>query len=168
MSLKIDDFLDRLNRRGTLNPVSENTRKAYRNSLEQFQRFLNGRQPTQELAQEWIQQLLDKERKPATIASHGFALRRYFSDFLKQKDVVILLPTAESDSIPDYLELDEIQKLLDNCRTPTETALVTILCDTGLRISELLVATSDDVDWEGSWIFAHREKTKTYYLVEGQ
>ena len=59
MSLKIDDFLARLNRKGTLNPVSESTRKAYRNSLEQFGRFLNRRQPTQKLAQEWIQQLLN-------------------------------------------------------------------------------------------------------------
>jgi len=121
---------------------------------------LDGRQPTPELAQEWIQQLLDKGRKPATVASHGFALRRYFSDYLKQKDVVILLPSAESQGIPDYLELDEIQKLLDNCQTPMETALVTILCDTGLRISELLVVTNDDVDWERGFIFAHREKTK--------
>jgi len=160
MSLKLDDFLSRLNRRGTLNPVSDNTRKAYRNSLEQFQRFLDGQQPTQEMAQEWIQQLLDKGRKPAAVASHGFALRRYFSDFLKQKDVVILLPTAEGESIPDYLEHEEIGQLLAACQTPTETALVTILCDTGLRISELLVATNDDVDWEGGWVFAHREKTK--------
>jgi len=160
MDLNIDDFLARLNRRGTLNPVSENTRKAYRSSLEQFGHFLDGRQPTQELAQEWIQQLLDKGRKPATVASHGFALRRYFSDFLKQKDVVILLPTAEGDMITDYLEHEEIDILLEACQTPTETALVTILCDTGLRISELLVLTNDDVDWEGGWIFAHREKTK--------
>lgn len=160
MPLNIDDFLARLNRKGTLNPVSENTRKAYRNSLEQFERFLDGRQPTQELAQEWLQQLLDKGRKPAAVASHGFALRRYFSDFLKQKDVVILLPTAESEGIPDYLELDEIQKLLNTCQTPMETALVTILCDTGLRISELLALTNDDVDWEHGFLFAHREKTK--------
>ncbi|GAI61172.1 unnamed protein product [marine sediment metagenome] len=160
MSLKIDDFIDHLNRRGTLSPVSENTKKDYRSTLEQFQRFLDGRQPTPELAQEWIQQLLDKGRKPATVASHGFALRRYFSDYLKQRDVVILLPSAESQGIPDYLELDEIQKLLDNCQTPTETALVTILCDTGLRISELLVLTNDDVDWEHGFLFAHREKTK--------
>ena len=68
--LNIDDFLARLNRRGTLNPVSENTRKAYRNSLGQFQRFLDGRQPTQELAQEWIQQLLDKGRKPAALCMY--------------------------------------------------------------------------------------------------
>ena len=160
MDLKIDDFIDHLNRRGTLTPVSENTKKAYRNSLEQFERFLDGRQPTQELAQEWIQQFLDKGRKPAAVASHGFALRRYFSDFLKQKDVVILLPTAESDMIPDYLEREEIDRLLEVCQTPMETALVTILCDTGLRISELLVLTNDDVDWEGGWVFAHREKTK--------
>ncbi|GAI33624.1 unnamed protein product, partial [marine sediment metagenome] len=71
-----------------------------------------------------------------------------------------LLPSAESPGIPDYLELDEIQKLLDNCQTPMETALITILCDTGLRISELLVMTSDDIDWERGFIFAHREKTK--------
>ncbi len=94
------------------------------------------------------------------MASHGFALRRYFSDYLKQRDIVILLPSAESQGIPDYLELDEIQKLLDNCQTPMETALVTILCDTGLRISELLVMASDDIDWERGFIFAHREKTK--------
>ncbi len=158
--LNIDNFVDHLNRRGTLNPVSENTKKDYRNSLEQFQRFLDGRQPTQELAQEWIQQLLDKGRKPATVASHGFALRRYFSDYLKQKDVVILLPSVESESIPDYLEPWEIDRLLQACQTPMETALVTILCDTGLRISELLVLTNDDIDWDQGFIFAHREKTK--------
>ena len=158
--LNIDDFLDRLNRRGTLNPVSQATKKAYGNTLRQFERFLSGRQPTQELAQEWLQQLLDKGRKPAAVATHGFALRRYFSDYLKQKDTVILLPTAESDTIPDYLEPEEIDRLLEVCQTPTETALVTILCDTGLRISELLVLTNSDIDWEHGFIFAHREKTK--------
>ena len=77
MSLKIEDFLDHLNRRGTLSPVSENTKKDYRSSLEQFQSFLDGRQPAPELAQEWIQQLLDKGRKPATdlfIAPHAITL----------------------------------------------------------------------------------------------
>ena len=160
MSLKIDDFLDHLNRRGTLSPVSENTKKDYRSTLEQFQRFLDGRQPTQELAPEWIPQLLDRRRKPGTVASPGCALRRYFSDYLKQRDIAILLPSAESPGIPDYLEYTEIQKLLDNCQTPTETALVTILCDTGLRVSELLALTNDDIDWERGFIFAHREKTK--------
>ena len=160
MPLKIDEFLERLNRKGSLNPVSNATRIAYRNTLEQFGRFLDGRRPTQELAQEWLQQLLDKGRKPATVAAHGFALRRYFSDFLKQKEAVILVPTVESESIPDYLEHHEIQHLLDCCRTPTETALVTILCDTGLRISELLALTGSDIDWERGFLYAHREKTK--------
>ena len=160
MSLNIDDFIEHLNRKGSLSQVSTNTKKAYRSSLEQFERFLDGQPPDQELAQEWIQQCLDKGRKGTTVASHGIALRRYFHDYLKQKDAVILLPTADSGGIPDYLELDEIQKLLDNCRTPTQTALVTILCDTGLRISELQALVMEDIDWEGGWVFAHREKTK--------
>lgn len=160
MSLNIDEFLDRLNRKGSLNPVSKATKTAYRSTLEQFERFLNGRELSQESAQEWLQQLLDKGRKPATVAAHGFALRRYFSDFLRHKDVVILVPTVESEGIPDYLEHQEIQQLLDSCRTPMETVLVTILCDTGLRISELLALTSSDIDWERGFLYAHREKTK--------
>ena len=158
--LEIDDFIDKLNRKGTLNPVSESTRKGYRNSLEQFQRFLGGRQPSQELAQQWLQELLDKGKKPAAVATHGFALRRYFTDYLKHRDIVILLPTAESDTIPDYLEPEEIDRLLASCQTPLETALVTILCDTGLRISEFLALTINDIDWDNGFLFAHREKTK--------
>lgn len=159
-TLKIDDFLDHLNRRGTLTPVSQSTRKAYGNSLRQFQRFLDGQEPTQDLAQEWLQQLLDKGKKPAAVAIDGFAIRRYFSDYLKDRDVVILLPTVDSDTIPDYCELDELDRLLNACQTPLETALITILPDTGLRISEFLVLTDEDVDWEGEFVFAHREKTK--------
>lgn len=157
--LHLDDFLDHLNRKGTLTPVSQNTKKGYRNRLQQFERYLDGRQPTQDLAQEWIQQLLDNGSRPITVACHGFTLRRYFTDYLKVRDVVILLPSVDTDQVPDYFELDEIQKLLDSCQTPMETALVTILPDTGLRISELLVLTDEDIDWEGGYIFAHREKT---------
>lgn len=158
--LTVDDFLARLNRKGTLSPVSASTRKAYGSSLREFARFLDGRQPTQDLAQEWLQQLLDKGKNPAAVANNGFALRRYFADYLKEKDVVILLPSVESDTIPDYLELEEIDQLLVACRSPMETALVMVLCDTGLRTSELLALTDGDIDWEGGFIFAHREKTK--------
>ena len=55
MSLNIDEFLDRLNRKGSLNPVSKATKTAYRSTLEQFERFLNGRELSQESAQEWLQ-----------------------------------------------------------------------------------------------------------------
>ena len=70
------------------------------------------------------------------------------------------MPTAESDSVPGYLEPEEIDQLLAACQTPMETALVTILCDTGLRISELLALIREDIDWENGFVFAHREKTK--------
>ncbi len=61
-------------------PLSEESKKTYRISIEQFGRFLDGRQPTQGLVQEWLQQLLDKGRKPATVALRGWALRRYCSE----------------------------------------------------------------------------------------
>jgi integrase/recombinase XerD len=104
--------------------------------------------------------MLEKGRKSTAVATHGFALRRYFYDYLKEKDIVILLPSVNSDAIPDYLEPWEIEQLLSACQTPTETAMVIILCDTGLRVSEFLALTSQDIDWEGGFVFAHREKTK--------
>jgi len=70
-------------------PLSEEGKKTYRNILERFRHFLDGRQPTQELAQEWIQELLDKGRKPATVALSGRALRRYFSDYFIETETRI-------------------------------------------------------------------------------
>ncbi len=71
------------------NPLTEESKKTYRNSIEQFQRFLDGQQPTQELAQEWLQQLLDKGRKLATVGVRGWALRRYFSDYFIETETRI-------------------------------------------------------------------------------
>jgi hypothetical protein len=42
----------------------------------------------------------------------------------KQKDVVILVPTIESESIPDYLEHHEIQQLLEIERQVIRALLV--------------------------------------------
>ena len=75
-------------------PLSGESKKTYRNSLEQFGRFLDGRQPTQGLVQDWLQQLLDKGRKPATVALRGWALRRYFSE---QK---VMVATVNTDILP--------------------------------------------------------------------
>ncbi len=70
-------------------PLSEEGKKTYRNILERFGCFLDGRQPTQELAQEWLQELLDKGRKPATVALSGWALRRYLSGYFIETETRI-------------------------------------------------------------------------------
>jgi site-specific recombinase XerD len=123
-----------------------------------FEEFLNGRKPTPALAQEWLQELLTRGKKPTAVARHGHCLRRFF-DYLGVRGA-ILLPSGGRHGVPEYLEREEIEKLLKASKTPTEKVLVTMLCDTGLRISEFLALTKKDIDWEGGFVFAHREKTK--------
>jgi len=154
-SKDINQFLEQLHRRGSLTRVSQNTLRAYRNTLILFSRFLNGRKPSKELAQEFIMSLMNKHRK-ATITRHGYALRRYL-EWLGL-DNKLLLPTPERQ-LPDYLTEEELDKLLKKTRTPLETALISVLVDTGLRIDELLKLTLEDIDWKEGFIFAHREKT---------
>ena len=153
--MEINEFLEQLHRRGSLTRVSQNTLRAYRNTLILFGRFLNGREPSQELAQEFIMSLMDKHRK-ATITRHGYALRRYL-DWLGI-DSKLLLPTPERQ-LPDYLTEEELERLLKKARTPLERAIISVLVDTGLRIDELLRLTLEDIDWKEGFVFAHREKT---------
>jgi integrase/recombinase XerD len=120
-----------------------------------FNRFLNGRSPTKELAQEFIMSLMDKHRK-ATITRHGYALRRYL-EWLGL-DSHLLLPTPERQ-LPDYLTEEELERLLKTARTPLEKVIITVLVSTGLRIDELLRLTLEDIDWKEGFVFAHREKT---------
>jgi len=153
--VEINQFLEQLHRRGSLTRVSQNTLRAYRTTLILFSKFLNGRKPSKQLAQEFIISLMDKRHK-ATITRHGYALRRYL-DWLGL-DNKLLLPTPERQ-LPDYLTEEELDRLLKKARTPLERAIITILVDTGLRIDELLRLTLNDIDWKEGFIFAHREKT---------
>ncbi len=152
---RIDEFLKQLKRKGSLNPVSANTHKNYRNTLSLFSRFLGDRQPSLEMAQQFIVEKMEKSKK-STVVRHGYALRKYL-EWLGENSS-LLLPTADRQ-LPDYLTEEELNKVLETVRTPLEKAIVMVLVDSGLRIDELLRLTPADIDWRDGFIFAHREKT---------
>jgi len=153
--------LPKLRRKGRLDPVSENTMKAYRQSWTLFSRWLDSRQPTWEFAQEWLQEILEG-RSPTTVMMYGNALRRILPAMGVPKpseDYELLLP-GRVKRVPKYLDEEELRRVIAACSTPLELCLVLVLVDTGLRISELLALTTRDVDFENRFIFAHREKVQ--------
>jgi integrase/recombinase XerD len=157
--VRIDDFISGLTRKGSLNPAAENTKKAYRMTLGKFERLLDSREETWELAQEFLQQELARGLKLSSVARYGRAIRRYFQWEGKEKEAAkILLPTP-GRKLPEYLKMDSIDKMIRASRTPLERAVVIVLSDTGFRISELLALTADDIDWKNGLIFANRAKT---------
>lgn len=152
---KIDEFLKQLKRKGSLNPVSKNTLKSYKSTLVLFSRFLGDRQPSAEIAQQFIIKMMESNQK-STVVRHGYALRKYL-EWLGENSS-LLLPTPERQ-LPDYLTEEELAKVLEVARTPLEKALIMVLVDTGLRIDEFRRLTLADIDWQKGFIFAHREKT---------
>jgi len=158
--MKIDDFIGSLTRRGSLSKASENTKRAYRVSLLKFESFLNGQKVRVALAQEFILQEMQDGLKPASVCRDGWALKRYLAwvGFPEKAIRNVRLPSV-IEQLPDYHEKEELDLLLKVAKTPLERALVIVLTDTVLRISELRALTNERVDWKGGYIFTDREKT---------
>ncbi len=126
------------------NRVSAGTVKVYMNALEHWFASLNGKQPTVEAAQEFVD-LLAKSKSPSTVGLHAHAIMRWFR--WKKQQVRLDCPTIRIGE-PKYLKMPQIEAVLTACRTVLESTLVVVLFDTAVRINELLNIELNDIDWD--------------------
>lgn len=138
MSLDIDGFIGDLQK-------SPRTKIIYRYALQQFDRFLDGKKPTEKLAREFIRNLHDDGNAPATITTKGYAIRRYFRWAGKRLDLE--LPPVRVGP-PKYLLEDQVMRLMETASDIFERVLIMILYETGMRVGELLGITRKDINWE--------------------
>ena len=152
---------------------SDNTCRGYRNDLEQFLNYLaqnrraRGSGP---IDIDWVDNLtirgylgyLHKRNKKTTIARKLSALRSFFH-FLVKRGVTeenpaesILTPKQEK-TIPSYLPVDEMFRLLDSISTSgmldlRNRAIFETLYSCGIRVSELVGMNTLDVDFRQALI----------------
>jgi len=152
---------------------SDNTCRGYRNDLEQFLNYLaqnrraRGSGP---IDIDWVDNLtirgylgyLHKRNKKTTIARKLSALRSFFH-FLVKRGVTeenpaesILTPKQEK-TIPSYLPVDEMFRLLDSISTSgmldlRNRAIFETLYSCGIRVSELVGLNTLDVDFRQALI----------------
>lgn len=134
--------------------VSPSTVKAYVYGLRQWFKTLNGDKPSQELAQSHVDLLTKANKSPSTVNLRAHAIMRYFR--WKGKQIRLDCPTVRINE-PDYLTIEQIEKLLSVTNTVLEETLITVLFDTAVRISELLNLELDDIDWVGKFISVTRK-----------
>lgn len=104
---------------------------------------LNGNAPTRESAQSYVDSLARAGKSPSTISTRAHAIMRYFK--WKGQPIDLDCPTIRMGD-PDYLMMEQVQKVMDTCKTPLESAFVIVLFDTAIRISELLNLEIDDIN----------------------
>jgi integrase/recombinase XerC len=166
----ISEFIESL---ATEKGFSENTCRGYRNDLEEFFKYIaanhrsRGDGPVEidsvdNISIRGYLGYLHKRNKKTTIARKLSALRSFFH-FLVKRGVTednpaesILTPKQEK-TIPTYLPVDEMFRLLDSIHTNRlldlrNRAIFESLYSCGIRVSELVGLNTRDVDYRQALI----------------
>ncbi|HDL04569.1 MAG TPA: site-specific tyrosine recombinase XerD [candidate division Zixibacteria bacterium] len=131
--------------------LSANSLAAYRRDILEFKKLfkLNDNfNITHRKVNEYIQYLTGLNRKPASIARKLSSLKNFYKylsekDLVKEKYFAFARAPKISRYHPDYLTVDEIQKIINSPDIKTDigirdSAMLELLYGAGMRISELI------------------------------
>ena len=124
----------------TMQELSENTKKAYGIYVKAFEAHLDGKKPALEEAQAFLDGMKERGARQNTIGVAGRAIRRVFN-------IPVPVPNIEMLE-PEYLTVDQINKLIEKAPTLLEKTLIILVFSTGCRISEILNLTKGDLEME--------------------
>ena len=187
----IDEFIESL---CVVKGYSENTCRGYRNDLEGFLQYLarnrlKGSQRSQKIDQIEIDGVdsisirgylgwLHAGKKKTTIARKLSAVRSFFKYLVKHGVITdnpaeSILTPKQDKSIPQYLPVDEMFRLLDSIQTGNildlrNRAIFETLYSCGIRVSELVGLNVIDVDFKGSVIRVLGKGSKERIIPIGQ
>lgn len=137
----------------------------YLSSLTTFANFLNNplvSQITQSDILNFFEYLRQNHRSESTIQAYWKIIRSYFNwasdEFHFQRPDNIPMPQPAPSPVYPF-SVEEIQKLTKACKTPRDKAIILLLLDTGLRVSEAARLTIKDVDLETGTIHVRPWRT---------
>ncbi len=143
---------------------SENTCRGYRTDLSQFFKYLADNHPSRGRSIDSVDSLtvrgylgyLHKRNKKTTIARKLSSLRAFFHFLVRQgvredNPAGSILTPKQDKTIPAYLPVDEMFRLLDSIHTGEildlrNRAIFETLYSCGIRVSELVGLDTGDVD----------------------
>lgn len=141
--------------------LSKNTQLAYSNDLDKYKEYLEKRNifKVEEIKKEnifsFLEYLKKKNLKPQSIAHYLTSIKNYHkfllqNEYLNQDIAESIERPKLIKKLPNTLTVEEVDKLLD-IRTITpfdyrNKCMLELLYGTGLRISELLSLTINDID----------------------
>jgi len=151
--------------------LSKNTLAAYGTDLQAFFEFTKKRGRTswadissQDIL-EHVMTLSDRSLKARSLARHMIAIRGFFKFLMKEGEVaknptaLVELPKA-GRKLPNFLTLDEVDRILSVSHGRAQEgpegmrneAMIELLYATGLRVSELVNVTVDDLHMDRGFL----------------
>ena len=151
---------------------SNNTTAAYKNDLSQFMTFLKRRRfaieewddVSNETVDAYVQYMKERAYASSSVARKVAAVKSFFN-YLFARNLVSENPTTNIDSpkvkkrLPKTLSSEDIDKLLQAPRQKKspkhlrDTALLTMLYSTGMRVTEVVSLSLDDVNLKDNLLY---------------
>lgn len=138
--------------------LSENTIDSYRNNLNRFEEFLNGKPIKKVTKEEILTYLKSNENMAEKSRAHYLTVLKNFYEFLSTEEIIKENPCENikapkiTKKLPEFLTYEEVEKLLDiKLETPFDyrnKAMLELLYATGLRVSELVNLQLNQIDFE--------------------
>jgi integrase/recombinase XerD len=156
----IEDFLGHLKyERG----YSENTISSYKRDLVHFEKHL--KQPhissvisiTRPIVSSFVTALVGMGLDPSSVERHIAALKSFFAYLIREGQVKIN-PTSDiklprkSKRLPKALTMNEAKNLVESPKSIRDKAIMELLYATGIRASELISLTLNDVNLDVGFI----------------
>jgi site-specific recombinase XerD len=134
-----------------LRGLSEDTKKAYTGTIQQFAKFHSGRDPESlgitEIKAFLYHQHEGKKLSGISVNRSAAAIRFYYFKVLERDWKSSLIPRYKAEkSIPVILSKDEILRMVRATKNLKHKAMVLTLYSTGIRMRELLTLKPEDID----------------------
>jgi len=160
--MRIDETIDEyINSLITEIHLSKNTKESYNNALSKYQEYLNRKHInkitdiTRKDITDFLELLKRRNLKAQTIAHYLTVIKNYHrfliqNEYIKENVAKSIERPKVAKKLPNVLTVDEVTKLLDINGTTAfdirNKCMLELLYGTGLRISELLNLTLNDID----------------------
>jgi tyrosine recombinase XerC len=160
---------------------SKHTLLNYRLDLEDFAKFLGG-SPLEQVdylnLRKYLARLKEKNLKSRTVYRKISCLRSFFKflareGYIKTNPVLSLVSPKQEKHLPSFLTEEEMTKLLEAPSTEDDQglrdrAILETFYSTGMRISELVGLSLDDLDFIGGVVKAKGKGKKERLLPIGE
>ena len=144
-SICIDDLLSRFLR---YIDVSELTAKSYKEGIQLFILYLNGRTPTREEVLGYKEYLINN-CKPTTVNARLIAIKQFFKWLSYERIYPNIAENVKQVKIGEiqknYPVLEEIHMIIKSINDNYDKALFMLLIGTGIRLKEAMCANIEDI-----------------------
>ena len=179
----IDQFLNYMRYERNL---STQTVIRYEQALRAFETYMTGldaqmtwQNVDADVIRDWMEQLLDKGAKVATVNTNLSALRSFYRFALIRKLVErdpahLIVGPKKSKPLPQFLREGEMDTLLDEVewsdtyKDVRARTLLLVFYETGVRLSELIGLDDTEVDFAGSQLKVTGKRDKQRVIPFGE